>query len=240
MLADRVKRLVSLIEGTAIQMFLITDNSDIYYYTSLELPKEERAFLIISDSGRHKLFLSPLFSQAEGLEGVDVHLFNKPEDIIENLSGFVGFDEKSLGADYYLKLAKKARMTPASELIKRPRMIKDAYEISQIKKGVKITRGILQDISLTGKKESEVSREIEARILESGYEKSFEIIVAGGPNSGFIHYRPGNRKIRKGDLVVVDIGVRFRNYCTDITRTFFFRAGKKAEGDYGGHQEHTS
>jgi Xaa-Pro aminopeptidase len=48
---------------------------------------------------------------------------------------------------------------------------------------------------------------------------AFPSIVASGPNSSFPHYEPGDRKLEKGDLVIIDMGVEWRGYCSDMTRT---------------------
>lgn len=55
---------------------------------------------------------------------------------------------------------------------------------------------------------------------------SFNTIVCFGSNAAEPHHASGNRKLRKGDIVLIDAGGKFSNYCSDITRTFVF--GKKA------------
>jgi Xaa-Pro dipeptidase len=51
---------------------------------------------------------------------------------------------------------------------------------------------------------------------------SFESIVAFGENSALPHHSSGERRLRRGDNVLVDVGARFNLYCSDLTRTFFF------------------
>jgi Xaa-Pro aminopeptidase len=51
-------------------------------------------------------------------------------------------------------------------------------------------------------------------------ESAFETIVASGENSAKPHARPGDRRIRPGDPVVVDFGAVFDGYRSDMTRTF--------------------
>jgi Xaa-Pro aminopeptidase len=48
---------------------------------------------------------------------------------------------------------------------------------------------------------------------------AFETIVASGPNAGKPHHRPTQRKVGRGELVVVDFGARVEGYCSDMTRT---------------------
>ncbi len=48
---------------------------------------------------------------------------------------------------------------------------------------------------------------------------SFDTIVAGGPNAGLPHHRPDGRRIREGDLLVLDFGALVDGYHSDMTRT---------------------
>ena len=59
------------------------------------------------------------------------------------------------------------------------------------------------------------------RILrkEGKRELSFDPIVAIGPNAAKPHARPTRRKLKKGDLLLLDAGVKYRRYCSDRTRT---------------------
>jgi Xaa-Pro aminopeptidase len=52
------------------------------------------------------------------------------------------------------------------------------------------------------------------------YGTAFETILSSGPTSAFPHGGCTERKIRKGDLTVVDIGAVYKNYRSDMTRTF--------------------
>jgi Xaa-Pro dipeptidase len=48
----------------------------------------------------------------------------------------------------------------------------------------------------------------------------FAPIVSGGPNSANPHATPSDRKIKVGDLLVVDWGAAVDGYISDLTRTF--------------------
>jgi Xaa-Pro aminopeptidase len=56
---------------------------------------------------------------------------------------------------------------------------------------------------------------------------AFDTIVASGARSAFPHGGCTEREIRRGDLVVVDIGASYQHYCSDMTRTL--AAGKPSE-----------
>jgi Xaa-Pro aminopeptidase len=76
--------------------------------------------------------------------------------------------------------------------------------------------------------EIEVASEIECAMRkEGGWGTGFETIVASGIRSAYPHGGCANRKIRRGDLVVVDIGSSYEHYNSDMTRTIV--AGKPSE-----------
>ena len=56
---------------------------------------------------------------------------------------------------------------------------------------------------------------------------SFTPIVAFGSGSALPHYHTSTRKLKKGDIVLMDLGVRLNGYASDMTRTFFFGEGTK-------------
>lgn len=53
---------------------------------------------------------------------------------------------------------------------------------------------------------------------------AFHIIIAAGPAAYDFHHRPSQRRMKNGDMIVVDFGVRHRGWCMDLTRTFVLGA----------------
>ena len=66
-----------------------------------------------------------------------------------------------------------------------------------------------------------------ANLLHEIYEEegasgfSFSPIIATSPNGADPHHGTGKDKIKVGDSVVLDIGGKYKNYCSDMTRTVF-------------------
>lgn len=97
-------------------------------------------------------------------------------------------------------------------------------KITKIRQSCEIAAQILRTVSRDlkkGRSEKEVAREIKklARKLAGGC--AFPPIVAFGRNSANPHHSPTARKLRKGDIVKIDLGVKFSGFCSDLTRTFF-------------------
>jgi len=57
-------------------------------------------------------------------------------------------------------------------------------------------------------------------------ENSFPTIVASGPNAAHPHHDPTDRVLRRGDLVIVDLGACVEGYCSDMTRTLSVGAAR--------------
>ncbi len=105
------------------------------------------------------------------------------------------------------------------------RIKKDPEEISAIQKacelGDKTFAFILEKIK-PGITEKEVAYEMENFIRKNGAEISFRTVVAFGKNSAFPHHKTGNERLKNNDTVLLDFGVKYENYCSDMTRTIFF------------------
>ena len=109
------------------------------------------------------------------------------------------------------------------------RIIKDAQEIAILKKASKIIDKMFELCTKKIKKglrESELqailmSYGIEHEMFDTGYKSTLNpLIIAGGPNGALPHAQVTNRKFANGDLIVVDLTLRYKGYVSDSTRTF--------------------
>jgi len=76
----------------------------------------------------------------------------------------------------------------------------------------------------SGVTESELAGRLDFEIRKLGARNSFDTIVAFGPNASRPHHQPSKRKLKKRDTVLIDVGARYKGYCSDITRSL--AAGK--------------
>jgi Xaa-Pro aminopeptidase len=61
---------------------------------------------------------------------------------------------------------------------------------------------------------------LEGAFLRLGAERpGFASIVGSGPNSVTLHYNANRRQMQAGDLLVMDVGAKWRYYTADVTRT---------------------
>lgn len=95
--------------------------------------------------------------------------------------------------------------------------VKTPAQIRIIEKAVKITGKVFRELGNPfGRSEQDVAREIRHRIHKLGTKLAFKPIVASG--STVIHHKPGKKIVRKNKPLIIDLGVRYRGYCSDITR----------------------
>ncbi len=109
------------------------------------------------------------------------------------------------------------------------RAIKDDQEIRILKRASKIIDEIFelcQGRIRAGQKESELqsimmSYAVKRQMFDTGYRSTLNpLIVAGGPNGALPHAQVTDRKFRRGELVVIDLTLRYKGYVSDSTRTF--------------------
>jgi len=141
----------------------------------------------------------------------------------------LGFESRYLPYAEYAKIKSycgdKIKFIPTHSLIEGLRQIKDASEITKIRKAVAITKDTaeyIHQILKPGLKEVELVAELERFIRYHGARSSaFDIIAASGPNSSQPHHLSGERKIRNNEPVLIDFGVDYCGYKSDLTRVFF-------------------
>lgn len=122
-----------------------------------------------------------------------------------------------------------SKIQSSTEPFYNSRIIKDEKEINILKTASKIIDemyGVCTEKMKVGQKESELqtilmSYAMEKQMFATGYRSTLNpLIIAGGPNGALPHAQVTDRKFRTGDLVVVDLTLRYKGYISDATRTF--------------------
>lgn len=130
---------------------------------------------------------------------------------------------QALGA--FRKMPNRPRFTALKGLVEDMREVKEKEEIRVMEESSDLMSRILAEVIQSlepGRKEREIAWQIEALAREGGAERpAFPPIVASGPNSALPHATPTGRKLRLGEPVTLDVGVRVDGYCCDMTRTVF-------------------
>lgn len=114
-------------------------------------------------------------------------------------------------------------LVPLLGVVEKIRTRKSEEELIKIHEAVALNEEVFGEVfgSLRpGQTEKEVANRIESVMREKGADgPSFPSIVAAGPNAASPHAIPTARPINEGETVIIDMGVRLRGYCSDMTRT---------------------
>ena len=128
-------------------------------------------------------------------------------------------------------LGDESKLKAEGSFVRELRKVKDDKEIELIRKAAELASigmKVACETLVPGWKEKDVAAEIEYAMRKQGSDgTSFETSVASAASSAYPHGGCSDRKIREGDLVVVDLGAKYKSYCSDITRTLV--AGKISE-----------
>lgn len=124
------------------------------------------------------------------------------------------------------------RWSPVTDLLVEDVAAKDAGEIEHVRAAQTITDAVFDHLCgfiEPGQTERAIAAEIVYQHLSRGAERmAFDPIVASGPNGALPHARPTRRKVREGDLVVIDMGGVVDGYASDMTRTVAIGAAPPA------------
>jgi Xaa-Pro aminopeptidase len=159
------------------------------------------------------------------------------EDFMKDLKKVAGrhseiqFESAHLTVDQlqsWKKRLKKAsgkthKWAPIKNTIEDKRLIKDKDEIKLMKQSQKInakTLSRVKNLLKPGVTELQIAWQIKAIGHELGAEDiSFEPIVGFGPHSAIPHHQNTSKKLKKSDIVLIDMGMKYKGYCSDMTRT---------------------
>lgn len=134
----------------------------------------------------------------------------------------VGFEDENLTVAEFERFQKYFTLYPVS--LEDIRCIKTPDELSLIQQACTIGDQAFSHIKSVIKAtmtEKELADELEWFIRKRGGTLSFPTIVAFSENSAIPHHHTGNKKLQKNDVILLDFGVKYQNYCSDMTRTFF-------------------
>lgn len=227
---NRTKALRSSLEKEELDGYIVANESNILYFTDFL----GEARLLIPRDGENRLYVYGVnYERArQTAKNCFVELIKRGEkaelmiaDHVMNLNlRRLGFD--AIEASVFLTLSKAlkgVKLKAQARLTWELRKVKDEAELKCIRKAAELTSEGMKTALETvkpGLREYEVAAEIEYAMRRAGSDGvAFDTIVASGVRSAFPHGGCTDRRIRKGDLVVVDMGAKYHHYRSDLTRT---------------------
>ncbi len=232
---DRIARVLSELQQMGLSQLLITDPRSIDYLTGVSVAPFERFFaLFLSVSGRHTLFLNALFHVPEDVPIAKIR-YTDTDDVTPLLASVIdpalplGVD-KDIKARFLLPMMDQkiaSGFVNASFAVDITRGVKDDAERALMRIASQINdQAMARFMGLVreGITEKQVADQMLAIYQELGADDySFSPIVSFGANAADPHHEPDDTPLRDGDCVLFDVGCRKDGYCSDMTRTFYFR-----------------
>jgi Xaa-Pro aminopeptidase len=230
---SRLHKLQQYLRELACDGLLIEDPIDLFYMTGLELSSGR---LLAHHFGADLLVDNRYFENCQKVSPFPVFssdktsfltLLERPElSYLRNL----GFDSEKISYKDYQELEKqfhhRAMLKPLESPIKHLRIIKDETEISLLQRAAALGSDgfdFVCSFLKEGISEVEVATELEIFWKKRGSKGlAFQPIIAFGANSSMPHYRAGSSQLQKGQSVLIDIGVNYQHYHSDMTRVVFF------------------
>lgn len=212
-----------------VDAFVISKPENIFYLSGFS---GTTADLIIS---KDKAILVTDFRYRERAKGevfeaeieTSRDILDKLEEVIRSLGlKLVAVEAHFLTHELYQKLEGKlapVEIKPSSEVVERLREIKDDEELALMTESAKISSAAFSHILpfiKAGVTEEDVAIELLSFMYGHGAEKmAFEVIVASGVRSAMPHAKTSQKRISPSDFVTIDLGVVYKGYYSDMTRT---------------------
>jgi Xaa-Pro aminopeptidase len=222
---SRIKRLSSFIGNKTA--YYVSNPSDVFYLSGFS-----GTFGRIICGQKKSFFITdPRYGAAVRKSGIEknfdiVITKNFKADVKKLLSKtrtvYLG---NQTGLSDYLFIRESNRVE-ISDAVGRMRMIKDKEEILLIKKAVSINEAALRhmvSILKPGIREKDLALEFEYFARKNGADSlSFEPIIAFDAGSAVPHHKTSGARLKKNAYILADTGVRYKGYCSDLTRCICF------------------
>lgn len=237
----RVEKLTGKFAELGVDGFLLMPahgiglNPNIFYLTGFD---GSTAYLFISNSARvfatDSRYTERVAGTLDGWEIVDIS-GRKISEVFGDVCSRLGISRLGFEAGHVpVAAAERLKadlapvgLVPTEGVVEGFRIVKDEAEVELIREAVRINQdcfnhllGLLKD----GVTEREIASEFEYELRKRGaFLSSFPPIIAAGANSSKPHAGYTDQALVPGAPLTVDIGVVFKGYCSDMTRTVFYK-----------------
>ena len=229
----RAQQLQKAIRSQRLDALLVTSPADWYYLTGFTgeagvLVADRRSLRLVTD-GRFTVQAAEELRGASVVEQKDGLYRTCGELVKKSKYKTVGFNSDTLTVAQSQILRKSAGKSTAfkaaADMVQGLRASKDTGEQTQMRKAAHLASDVMESaikMLKPGVREFEVAAEIEYQMRKRGASgAAFESIVAFGARAALPHARPTAKRLRKNELVVLDMGAILGKYCSDITRTVY-------------------
>ena len=235
--AERREKLRRLMHDQELAGLLVTLDANRYYLSGFELidhqVNESAGCLLITNDGKDWLCTDARYADAARRIWEPGRVFIYGADSAASIrtlaknavSGNIGFEESAMSVRFFNTFSEGLTLKPADGIVEKLRIRKEPEEIQRMEAAAGLNHKLMERISselLVGRTEKDIAWTVERFFRENGAEAlSFPCITAVGPNAALPHAVPGETRITENTCVLVDVGCRLNDYCSDQTRTFW-------------------
>lgn len=238
----RLDRLHQTMAQNQLDVIALMPGPNLFYLTSLSFHLMERPIIALYVRDEPPCLILPELERIKA-ESADMQAMLIPfgEEVesrnraFQEASERCGLDGLRIGVEplrmRYQELELMRAVAPAAEIVSAEpalgsfRLLKDEIEVVAMRQAVHVAqealKATLQQVQM-GMTEQDLASELVLQLLQAGSNPKipFEPIVASGPNSALPHATPTDRKLKLGDLLLIDWGATVEGYVSDLTRTF--------------------
>ena len=229
----RIEKVIAGMHGLGISQLLVSSPASVFYLTGRWIqPGERMLAFLVKDNGECCLYANRLFA-LRGNTDVPLVEFDDTEDCVAVLSeslsdGKIGID-KFWPSQFTIRLMEQRRgIVPVvgSSAVDNARLCKDEDEIRRMmessRKNDETIEAVIAGLR-PGMSETEgadlYAREAAARGASG---MSFDPLICYGSNCAEPHHSSDRvTTLKTGDSVIIDVGLVWQDYCSDMTRTVF-------------------
>jgi Xaa-Pro aminopeptidase len=230
-MSTRVGNLVKLLATQGLDALLVSQPENRRYLSGFT----GSAGVLIISCERALLATDFRYYQQVKVQAPDFELVQVPQAthtaLAEAIAGLgarrLGFESQDLTVatfEQWKAAMPEAEWVPTSGLVEQLRVIKDAGEVAIMREAIRMADEAMTHIMgwiRPGVTERQIAWELETHMRTHGAEAlSFTTIVASGSNGDMPHAVTTERAIQPGDGITIDMGARFKGYCSDLTRSF--------------------
>ena len=229
----RIEKVIENMHACGLNQLIVTSPANVFYLTGVWCePFERMLALHVKDDGTLKLYANRMFA-LQGLTDVPMVEYEDTDDSIavlapDLLPGKVGID-KTWHSHFTIRLMDaRPDVVPAlgSAPLDESRLIKDEEELELMRISSRLN---VQDCRRVGEalREGVTEKQMQALYNEIALElgspgPSFTPLVCFGANGAEPHHDSDGTRLKPGDTVIMDVGLLWKHYCSDMTRTVHF------------------
>ena len=205
--------------------FLLSNLTNIRYWTGLALS----AGLLVVTPRKLQLFVDARYTDMAERFGKNVAV-RSMDDLPHVLRqiGSCGFESDDVTVQRMVVWKKKypnTKFIRTTGIMEDYRRQKEEDELRLLRRAHRMTRELLRRVPSALRAhttEEKLARQLLMWSLELGADGlSFDPIVAFGTHTSSPHHHPTSRALQKGHIVQIDVGVRYKGYCGDMSEVYF-------------------